>query len=190
MERRHDGDARRFEPDLHVACRLGFRLPHASQDRTCGVHDNPRRTGLQLRNGAFADRSHHVKPIRRILPRRRLRRLAERKDGDRFAALLDRDIQTRELALRRLHHQVELARLSDVFVRLTELDGGPGLPSGPEPRHAAANDDQNEKERKELRKATHLLMMNDVGGADKVRVACVLRFSGYRRCQRLRRGTL
>ena len=169
MERRHDRYSRRFEPDLHIARRLGFRLPQPSQDGTCRVHDDPRRTRLQLRNGAFADGPHHEKPIRRVLARRRLRRLAERKHGNRLSVLLDRDVEARELALRRLHHQVELTRLADVFIGLAELDGGAGLSSSPEPRHTAADDDQKEKKRKKLRKATHLLMMNDSGGADKVR---------------------
>ena len=80
--------------------------------------------------------------------------------------------------MRCLHHQVELARLADVFIRLAELNGGTGLPSRPEPRHAAADDNQKEKKRKELCKATHLLMMNEGGGAYKIRMARVLTFSG------------
>src|SRR4029453_11329015 len=109
-------------------------------------------------------------------------------DGKGLPVLFDGDVEARELALRRLHHQVELARLADVFIRLAELNGRPGLPSRPEPRHTAANDDQKENKRKELRKATHLLMMNDGGGAYKIRVACVLTFSGSRLRRRLGRG--
>ena len=90
---------------------------------------------------------------------------------------IDRDVEAGKLTLRRLHHQVELARLAHVFIRLAELHDGTGLPSRPEPRHPAADDDQKEKKRKELRKATHLLMMNDSGGAYKIRMACVLTFS-------------
>src|SRR6185369_5453857 len=107
-----------------------------------------------------------------------LRRLTEREDGNGLSVLLDGDVETRELALWRLHHQVELARLADVFIGLAELNGGPGLTSRPEPRHAAADDDQKEKKRKELRESTHPNMMTSDDGPYKVHMASVLTFSG------------
>ena len=91
------------------------------------------------------------------------------KTGYRLPVLLDGDVEARELALRRLHHQVELARLADVFIRLAELHRGTGLPSRPEPCRGAGDHDQEEEERKKLRESTHLLMMTSGGGGYKVR---------------------
>ena len=115
--------------------------------------------GLRARDRALADRPHHVEAIGRVLPCCGLRRLIEAENRIRLAALLDGDVESRESSLRRLHHQLQLARLADEVDRVAGTQRLDRLAARPDPRDAAADDREKDQEGEELAECSHLVMI-------------------------------
>ena len=162
VERRHDRCLRRLEAHLHIACRLDGDLPHPAQHRARRVDDDARRSRLELGNRALADRPRDEQAIRGLLSRRRVGRLVQREDRIGLAVLFERDVEARQLTLRRLHHHLERAVLSDEFLGLAEFNARGRLTPRPPPRCAADDDPQDNQKQKDLRERTHPTMIAPV----------------------------
>ena len=132
-----------------------MRLTEPEKDRTRGTHYDARGAGLQLRDVSLADRPADVDTFGRVLLHIGLRGLAERKDGQGLAVLLDRDVDLAESPFGRFHHQLEGRCLPDELVRLPYLKGRTRRSSRPDPRAEADDERQDEEHTEEFQERTH-----------------------------------